>query len=494
MPFGPAPSPFTQSLRAAKDRKKQRVKRWLSICGVLIVVTGVGSWFMWGGNPAANDAKSSNAPSAARQAPDEVSEADGKFPVTPEARMAVEYNDKKLKPGDSSYLPGSWATAKTFAMAQGSTLTGYRFRQWDPAWSTRLGGAICSTTRHVTVDGRTAVVAQSGRGGKVNAKSACNLLVVFNVNTGKKMWEVTLPHSDNAYATNMNVTLTRGVAVAAWGSGSAAYDLRQGKKLWETPGREACNDSGFAGGRDLLALQTCGSAGDDISYRVQKIDRRTGKPEWTYQVSRGVGVTYLVSSNPPVIAVAAGADTVTDLIALDAHGKHRSTMALGVDRYVTDCGGSLFGTIESCDSVIVGSRQVFVGGKGAIEDLFTDRPANSITAFDLDSGKPARKFKSKARRPMYPIQMIGDKVLAFRASNDDRAPAAVVSIDPKTGAERPFLLFEMPSEPIRLGEPESADMTVSHGRVFFTLKEIQAPSKADDSGLIPGVVGYESAG
>ncbi|MFD7182042.1 PQQ-binding-like beta-propeller repeat protein [Streptomyces sp. NPDC059904] len=494
MSFGPAPSPFTQSLRAAKDRKKQRVKRWLTICGVLIVVTGVGSWFMWGGSPAANDATSGNASSAARQAPDEVSEADGKTPVTPEARMAVEYNDKKLKPGDSSYLPGSWATAKTFAMAQGSTLTGYRFRQWDPIWSTRLSGAICSTTRHVTVDGRTAVVAQSGRGGKANAKSACNLLVVFNVNTGKKMWEVTLPHSDNAYATNMNVTLTRGVAVTAWGSGSAAYDLRQGKKLWETPGREACNDSGFAGGRDLLALQTCGSPDDDTSYRVQKIDRHTGKPEWTYQVSRGVGATYLVSSNPPVIAVAAGADTVTDLIVLDAHGKHRSTMALGVDRYVTDCGGSLFGTVESCHSVIVGSRQVFVAGKASIDALFSDRPANSITAFDLHSGKPLRKLKSKARRAMYPVQISGDRLLAFRASDDNRAPSAVVSIDPKTGTERPFLLFEMPSDMAALGEPESLDMSVSNGRVFFAFKEIHAPDKADESGLIPGVVGYESAG
>ncbi|MGW6360422.1 outer membrane protein assembly factor BamB family protein [Streptomyces sp. NPDC055092] len=470
------------------------MKRWLSICGVLVVVIGVGGWFVWGGGPAENDAKSTNAPSSRRQAPDEVSEADGKTPVNPEARMAVEYNDKKLKPDETSYLPGTWATSKTFAMAQGSTLTGYRFRQWEPAWSTRLSGAICSTTRHVTVDGRTAVVAQSGRGGKVNAKSACNLLVVFNVDTGKKIWQVTLPHSDNAYATNMNVTLTRGVAVTAWGSGSAAYDLRQGKKLWEAPGKEACNDSGFAGGRDLLALQTCGSSDDDTSYRVQKIDRRTGKPEWTYQVGRGVGATYLVSSNPPVIAVAAGADSVTDLIVLDAHGKHRSTVALGVDRYVTDCGGSLFGTVESCDSVIVGSRQVFVGGKPSIGALFTDRPANSITAFYLSSGKPVRKFKSKARRAMYPVQMGGDRLLAFRASDDNRAPSAVVSIDPKTGRERPFLLFQMPAAMSALGEPESLDVIVSHGRVFFAFKEIQVHDSAADSGLVPGVVGYESAG
>ncbi|WP_326576461.1 PQQ-like beta-propeller repeat protein [Streptomyces sp. NBC_00481] len=88
----------------------------------------------------------------------------------------------------------------------------------------------------------------------------CDRLTVFDVDTGEKKWDVRLPGDGSAMS--VNVTMTDGAVLVTWGQGSAAYDMTTGKRLWADTTPSACEDSGFAGGKGLIALQRCGDSGD----------------------------------------------------------------------------------------------------------------------------------------------------------------------------------------------------------------------------------------
>lgn len=60
---------------------------------------------------------------------------------------------------------------------------------------------------------------------------------------------------------SVNVTVTDGAVLGTRGQGSAAYDMTTGKRLWADTTPSACEDSGFAGGKGLIALQQRGDAG-----------------------------------------------------------------------------------------------------------------------------------------------------------------------------------------------------------------------------------------
>ncbi|WP_143064630.1 hypothetical protein [Streptomyces colonosanans] len=102
-----------------------------------------------------------------------------------------------------------------------------------------------------------------------------------------------------------------------------ASDMKAGKQLWKSTSVSVCRDTGFAGGRVLLALLRCGEESDPV-YRVQKVAPRTGRPGWTYKVAKGIKQVYLPSSDPPVLAVAAGEISVTDRIVPADLGRDRT--------------------------------------------------------------------------------------------------------------------------------------------------------------------------
>ncbi|MGW7080758.1 outer membrane protein assembly factor BamB family protein [Streptomyces sp. NPDC054866] len=294
-----------------------------------------------------------------RQAPDDIRDTVEKTPRSPEANLAVDYNEKEFKKRfgrETVHAPGAWATEKNFVRGTGSTLKGFKFGTFEEDWSTELTGPICDTTRHVTADGRTAVLLQErgdkpkgkdekskddkgkkkskkdkkskkskkgkkgkgekGKGEKSKGKSPkvedpdkylCTQLAFFDLNTGEKLWQVKLPDAKGAFAPNTNVTMTRGTVAVAWGHGSVAYDMKRGRQLWTGATSAECRDLGFAGGRDFLALVQCGGT-EEPQFKVQKVRPRTGEPEWTYKVARGVERVYLVSSDPAVLAVACRLD------------------------------------------------------------------------------------------------------------------------------------------------------------------------------------------
>ncbi|WP_369249589.1 PQQ-binding-like beta-propeller repeat protein [Streptomyces sp. R41] len=487
MSFGPPPSPYTQSaLTADSERRKRRTKLFGVVAAVLVVVLCAGGWLLL--YATGDEAPANSKPTAAPQAPDEIRETVEKLPSTPEGKLVIDFDEEKFKDDETRYAPGTWATDTIFAKGIKNTITGFKFGVDEAAWSIKLDGHICATTKHVTADGRTAVVVQPYKRKGTKDAGICDEVVFFDLDTGKKLWTATLPDAKTAYVTNTNLSMARGTVAVAWGNGSVAYDMSEGKQLWKSTDVSTCEDVGFAGGRSLLVLLRCGEESTH-AYRVQKIDPRTGKPKWTYKLKDGISGVYLPSSDPPVLAVGAGDYGVTDLITLDDQGRHSATISMRGGRFDPMCGDSFdgtqyFGVMENCYAMVVGNGQIFVASKA---DGDIDQAENWIAGFDAKTGKTLRKFDGRPMQPLWPVKMNGDKLLVYRPSSDDIGPAAIVSIDPATGKETPFLFFNLPDDASRMETPEWSDILVEHGRAFFSPRQLSAPASSPDDPVTAAV-------
>ncbi|MGA4846370.1 PQQ-binding-like beta-propeller repeat protein [Streptomyces sp. G5(2025)] len=211
-------------------------------------------------------------------------------------------------------------------MAKGiaDVVKGIRLKDSEEGWQLRFPGPVCAVTRHVSVDGRTAIAFPGERpekGGKEEAAlvAPCDRIAVFDIDTGRKLWDKKLLGPSGS-AMSVNVTMTRGAVLATTGQASVAYDMTSGECLWADTASSNCTDMGFAGGRSLIALVQCGDSADPV-FRVRKVAPRAGRPVWTYKVADGIKGVHLASSSPPVIAVAAGEVRSTTLITLSDRGK-----------------------------------------------------------------------------------------------------------------------------------------------------------------------------
>ncbi|MFF9364272.1 outer membrane protein assembly factor BamB family protein [Streptomyces griseoluteus] len=493
MSFGPPPSIYTESARSADRTRARRRGRLLGGAAAVVAAAALvaGTVALWPSAGAGDDAKSA---ATVEQAPDEVRETHETAPASPEGEPAVQHNEGDLTAA-TRYGPGLWATDKLAIRGVAGRLEGYRIDpgQDDTAWSLKLDGHICAVSRDMTADHRTAVVIQPPHPGAAAGKGICDQVVFVDLDTGKKLWQRKMPGADFAYVTNTDLALTKGVVAIAWGHGSVAYDMASGRKLWNTS-TGACQDQGYAGGRALLALVKCGQSGD-AAYRVQKLDARTGKPRWTYQVSEGVQGVYLPSADPPVLAVDAGDIDVTDLITLDGtNGRRRATISMS--GYEPLCGstgfsGPFFGVVDKCPGLVVGRDRLYVMSK---ESDGIDEPANRVVAFDIQKGTMAGKFEGRPFQNVVPLRADGDGLILYRRSIDEVQPAAVVAWNPRTDREVPYLLFHVPEDDEgALSDPEQGQIVYEHGHVFFAAREMERDGKRPKSPVL-SVLGVGSAG
>ncbi|MCS0606493.1 PQQ-binding-like beta-propeller repeat protein [Streptomyces sp. LP11] len=265
--------------------------------------------------------------------------------------------------------------------------------------------------------------------------------------------------------------------------------------LWNTTlATSRCHDTGYAGGRALLALVTC-RENENTAYRVEKLDPRTGKAQWRYPVSKGIQDVYLPSADPPVVAVAAGDTLVTDLITLDPKtGEQRARIPMR--GYEPDCGaamypGPFFGTVDKCYGVMAGRDRIFVTSEESDE---IREPANHITAFDPVKGTAVARFDGRPSQKVLPVRANGDDLIVFRDTPDDVQPAAVVDWNPRTDKETPYLLFHLPEDDANaLGDPEQSDIRYEQGNVFFARRTMERDDE-HPKGPVLSVIGVGSAG
>ncbi|MFJ3664722.1 PQQ-binding-like beta-propeller repeat protein [Streptomyces sp. NPDC090119] len=489
MSFGPPPSVYTASAQSADKTRVRRRRRLLGGVAAAVVAGAlvIGAVALW---PSSGDDQKNAA--TVKQAPDEVSETHEKPPASLDGELGVQHDEEKLT-SDTRYGPGLWATDTLAVRGVRNRLEGYKYTPgYDTtAWSLTLDGHLCATSRDMTADHRTAVVVQPDHSGGSGDDAVCDEVVMVDLDTGKKLWQRTIPGADFAYVTNTNLALTKGVVAIAWGHGSAAYDMANGKKLWGASTAADCQDQGYAGGRALLALVKCGRSGD-ATYRVQKLDARTGKPRWTYQVSKGVQGVYLPSADPPVLAVEAGDIDVTDLITLDGTDGHRAA-TISMSGYEPLCGASVsyFGVLDKCPGLVVGRDRLYVMSK---ESFGEDEPADRIVAFDVEKGIMKGKFEGRPFQNVVPLRADGDNLILYRRSMDTIRPAAVVAWNSGTDKETPYLYFHLPEdEEPPLSDPERSHIVYAHGHVFFAPREMERDDK-DAKIPVLSVLGVGSVG
>ncbi|MEU5536545.1 PQQ-binding-like beta-propeller repeat protein [Streptomyces sp. NPDC020362] len=493
MSFGPPPSIYTESAQAVDRSRAKRRRRVLgAVAAVVAAVLLVGAGLLWYHSGGRTKGRTDTA--AVEQTPDAIRATLEKAPASPEGQIVVQHNEANLtdKP---RYAPGTWATGRILARAVAHRIEGYKIEPGydETAWKLPLDGHVCAVSRDVTADGRTAVVVQPPDSGN---KGVCDEVLLVDLDTGKKLWQKKMPAADFAYVTNTNIALTRGVVAIAWGLGSAAYDMDSGKRLWNTTlATSQCHDSGYVGGRALLALVTCGQSGD-ATYRVEKLDPRTGRVVWQYSVSRGVQGVYLPSADPPVLAVEAGDSVVTDLLTLDPkNGRRLATISM--NGYDPKCGeevypGPFFGVVDKCDGMVVGRDRVFVMSQENNSDL--KKPADRITAFDVGKGTKAAEFQGRPFQLVVPVRTNGDDLIVYRRSMDDVQPAAMVDWNPRTGKETPYLLFQLPEdEEGELSDPEQSDIRYEQGRAFFARRQLERDDSHPKSPVL-SVLGVGTAG
>ncbi|MDG9720071.1 PQQ-binding-like beta-propeller repeat protein [Streptomyces sp. DH24] len=490
MSFGPPPAPYTASVLDARRRNRRRRGLVLGTVALLAAAVTVAVWTLAAGGETPADRR----PAAARQDPDDIRETVETRPRTPDSVGVLLVRKTIRTVGQNVPAAGTWATGTTFAKGYGNRVEGYRLGApaaedgndaSREAWHITFPAAPCAVTQHVSVDGRTAVV-HPGRAPGKNADETdlldlpCDRLTVFDVDTGKRLWTVKLPGDGSAM--NANVTMADGAVAVSWGTGSAAYDMTGGKRLWADPTPSACTDLGFGGGRELVALQTCGESADP-TYRVQKVNPRTGKALWTYKVAPGVNEVFVVSSSPAVVAVAAGDYQVTDLIALSDTGRARGTIRIDRDHQAVRCDGTFNAAVEACRGIVVGQEQAYISTNG------------EVVAYDLDTGNTVFKFDSPDGRETHPLRMSGGKVVAYRKGSSF-GPDSIVSLDPATRRQTALLYFSGGHELLDVNDPvHSDDVLYEQGRVFFAARGVTGPA---DKGEVGGsevlAVGIESVG
>ncbi|WP_344960313.1 PQQ-binding-like beta-propeller repeat protein [Streptomyces thioluteus] len=253
---------------------------------------------------------------------------------------------------------GMWVTDKVFAKGDLDKVVGYGLTG-GKQWEIPLDGDICSAPKHVTADGKTAVlVAQAPPSDSKPYGGPCNQVVALDLNNGKKLWQKSVKLGDKE-VTFAEVTVGGGTVAAGGLGGGAAWSL-DGKELWKPKADDSCRDDGYGGGNKLVAVQRCGDY-ERPQMKVQTLDPVTGMPKSSFKVPSGLNYVHVVSTDPLVIGVNAGDHTgngVSDFMAIDDSGKDgklRSKIATENGKFVPRCPST---NVEGCYKIAV-SKDTF---------------------------------------------------------------------------------------------------------------------------------------
>ncbi|OEV28886.1 hypothetical protein AN219_19585 [Streptomyces nanshensis] len=349
----------------------------------------------------------------------------GGKPASTEGKELFKIPSPKLTDEESVSVTGAWATDKIFAKSTINGIIGMDAARGKQAWKIDLDGQVCAASRHSTDDGKTAVVTAETK----SSRAECNQIAVIDLNKGKKLWQEKMPNSERATTLGMNMTISQNVVAAKWIGGSVAYEMSGGTPLWKSEGTgSGCQDEGFAGGEELMAVVQCGSYSEP-KLKVQKLNPKTGEANWEFDVPKGVQSARIISSDPVVIGVSAGTSSTTDVMTVGDDEKLKSKISLGDRKYDPGCSTG----VESCASAVVDDDYVYLPSARHQGDDYSS--TNEIIAFDLETGKPKWKSDAGERRTITPVRMQGDKLIAYKKPTYG-AGGQVVAVDPGKQGEQ----------------------------------------------------------
>ncbi|WP_189317522.1 outer membrane protein assembly factor BamB family protein [Streptomyces brasiliensis] len=452
-----------------------RSRRTLRIClsVLLAAVLGGAGWMLSAG-------ESDRGPSAGSDS--RLRETVERMPQQTKAGRLFTVDAPSLKQGHSVPTPGAWATETSYVKSERASISAYSLPKGERRWRIPLAGDVCTATQDVTATGLTAVVFRNRVTKYRFDDRDCDRLLVFDIDSGKELWQTTLPKSTRDYSAP-RVTIAKGVVAVAWSGGSAAYRITGGKALWsEEPAR--CSATGLRGGRNLIGTGS-GCRPGRSTREVWQVDTRTGRPVWTYKVPRKYVFATVLSTDPVTVGVMAGdadddhEDTyVTHVLSLDEHGALRATIPLD-DRYLLNFWDARrHNYAVSGDTLYLPTLMERYSRHG---DVSYD--AGAVVALDLKTGKVRTRFAAEAHQEIVPLRMSGDRLLALQAGDGSGSTTVVkvLAIDPVTGRRTLMLEAEAADADVRslMDVDDSYEFPVvfEHGRLFFGRAGITGPKR-----------------
>ncbi|MFI9343931.1 PQQ-binding-like beta-propeller repeat protein [Streptomyces sp. NPDC052773] len=286
---------------------------------------------------------------------------------------------------------------------------------------------MCAASRDVTRGGLVAVVFHNA---KRSENSTCTRLAVIDVVKGTRVWEKPLADSVQR-GLGLTVAISDTAVAAGWPGGSTAYAPSTGALLWDAP-TKGCAQEEHLGGRKLLTLAYCKTAAG-MRFRVGERNPETGKARWMYQVPKTEGA-WLISGSPLVIGLLHSSDALDadQILTVSDEGRTQSIIDIG-DDYIAGCGDT-----GACTNVVVTGETAYLPS-----DPHAFSTANSVTAFDLRTGKRLHDFKAPKLRMWRPVRADGDAVVVVEDPSGSR-PARVLRLGP--GAQDTEVLLRLPGD------------------------------------------------
>jgi hypothetical protein len=406
-----------------------------------------------------------------------------KVPSDPSAELLFKLPMPKVEKDLQINVQGSYVTEDAFVKSVTDGIKAYDPASGAEKWSLQLPGPVCFASRHVTEDGRTAVVHEPAMPTAEEPVKGCSEVTAIDLTTGKKLWTKNAKNGDRPVRFD-NVTLSGTTVAAGSSSGGAAWDLTNGASLWQPKPGDTCYDSGYGGGEALVALRKCGEF-NNYQLLLQTLDPKKGTVLSEYKMPEGVDYASIVSTVPLVAAADVG-DTagdgsgISDFFSVDAAtGKLRAKISAPGETYAADCDGVT--AVEQCENLAVSGDHLYLPTEEHDAGGDSGR-TNEVVVIDLATGKAGRKADAGAGNALFPLRTDGDDVLAYKRGPYDKG-GQVVRLDGATLKET--VLLQLPtdqaSRELELSfSPDYQEYLFSGGRLFMSEVYARGDDGADD--------------
>ncbi|MEU4998318.1 PQQ-binding-like beta-propeller repeat protein [Streptomyces sp. NPDC021622] len=404
-----------------------------------------------------------------------------KVPANTAGKIVMQLPQPEVPKDDVWSIKGSWLTEGVYAKAGVNKIVGYDSATGKELWTRPLKGQTCAASPEITKDGVAAVAYEEAKRNKSGDHETCSQISGIDLKNGELLWTEEVKEGSSA-ARVEELTISGSTVAVGTSAGGAAFGAANGDHLWEPEVGSKCQDEGYAGGEQLVAVRKCGDY-DDEKLSIELLNSKSGDAEWTYPVTPGVDNAKIISTNPVVY----GQDTqeitssgATDVFSLDDGGKLRAKISLPDGKYDHNCEVNV---VHDCTSIAVGNDKLYVptrqhdgGGDGYSQ-------TNEIIAFSLATGKTTGdRADAGEDGEMFPIRMDGGNILAYKDGGYNKG-SQVVSIDGKTMKETKLLetpAAEAVGSAISSMVPKSNELLYGDGKLFLGKELISKPYSKDE--------------
>ncbi|GKQ40033.1 PQQ-like beta-propeller repeat protein [Streptomyces sp. A012304] len=370
------------------------------------------------------------------------------------------YKEAPDAPASGADAPGMWITSKAAVKAAYKEVVAYNIADGKPTWSTiSLPQKVCAVTPQKTADDKIVIAYMSG----TSDRAKCNQLQQIDLATGAQGWKATVEDGklfDSA--ASISLSLAGNTLMVGRSSSGTAYDVRTGKKLYDTQKYgEDCFPSAFAGGTKLIAVSSCDALGANEHDEVQELDPATGKVKWTQKFDKGWRVERTYSVDPLVVYSTNDDKKAWNISTLKPNGTFRSQVGFD-EEFAPECGFAILTRdLTGCTGTAADANTLY---------LPTDAKsgANEIVAIDLSTGKEKWRVKSPTEEAMQPVKVEGGNLIAYVEPSYDTA-GRVVAIPTAGSAHTPKTVMQLPKSTIDIEDGfYSPDLAWVDGRFYLS--------------------------